>query len=152
MISINERGLILKWKKEGKSQQDIAELLGCNQSSVSRLLVKYKKKGTIMNLPRSGRPTPLDNKTQRKLKKEIEEKIKEARDSFSSISTKQVRVIIQNKLNKLYSPRHIERIMHKLGFSLITPRPQHVRHNQEKVDSFREEFKKNSIRSTWIMN
>ena len=88
MISINERGLILKWKKEGKSQQDIADLLGCNQSSVSRLLVKYKQKGTTKNLPRSGRPTPLDNKTQRKLKKEIARKIKKANGSFNSMYIK----------------------------------------------------------------
>lgn len=39
--------------------------------------------------------------------------------------------------------RHIERIIHRLGFSLITPRPQHLRHDQKKVDNFRDEFKKN---------
>ena len=47
--------------------------------------------------------------------------------------------------------RHVERIMHKLGFSLITPRPQHLRHDQNKVDKFREDFKKNFNRSMWAM-
>ena len=41
---------------------------------------------------------------------------------------------------------------HKIGFSLITPRQQHIRHDQGKVDKFREEFKKNSNRRIWVVN
>ena len=33
MISINERKLIIKWNNKGKTQQEIAELLNCHQSS-----------------------------------------------------------------------------------------------------------------------
>jgi len=31
------------------------------------------------------------------------------------------------------------------------PRPQHLKHDQEKVDKFRDEFKKNSNRNMWVM-
>ena len=64
----------------------------------------------------------------------------------------QVKAFIHKEIGEIYSLRHVERIMHKLGFSLITPRPQHIRHDQKKVDTFRKEFKKNSNRSMWAMN
>ena len=63
MINLQTRELILKWTKENKTQQEIANLSGCNQSAVSRLLEKYRKTGSIKNIARSGRPTPLNKKT-----------------------------------------------------------------------------------------
>ena len=152
MISVKERALIIQWDEEGKTQQEIAELLNCHQSSVSRFLRKYKLKGIVQNLPRSGRPTKLTEKTIRQLKKKIVTKIESANDEFCSISTKQISHLIHQEIGELYSLRHVERIMHKLGFSLITPRPQHLRHDQEKVDKFRDEFKKKLHRSIWGMS
>lgn len=151
MVSIKERELIIKWDKDGKTQQEIAGLLNCHQSSVSRFLVKYRLKGIIQDLPRSGRPTKLTKKTLSKLKDKILTKIKAANNEFCSVSTKQVKEIIDQDIGEAYTIRHVERIMHNLGFSLITPRPQHIRHNQDKVDTFRDEFKKNFSRSMWAM-
>ncbi len=152
MISIKERELIVKWNNEGKTQQEIAELLNCHQSSVSRFLRKYKRKGVVQNLPRSGRPTKLTKKNLSQLRDKILAKIKDANNEFCSVSTKQIGNIIRQEIGETYSLRHVERIMHKLGFSLITPRPQHIRHDQEKVDAFRDEFKKKFNRSMWAMN
>ena len=151
MISIKERKLILQWNEKGKTQSEIAQLLSCNQSSVSRFLRKYRQKGIVENLPRSGRPTKLTKKTLSKLKKKILNKIQDANEEFCSMNTKQIKKIIHQDVGELYSLRHVERIMHKMGFSLITPRPQHLRHDQNKVDKFRDEFKKNLNRNMWVM-
>ncbi len=142
MVSIKERELIVQWDKQGKTQQEIARLLDCHQTSVSRLLNKHKRLGIVYNLPRSGRPTKLTNLNLLKLKEKILAKIKAANNEYGSVSTKQVWGVIHQEIGETYSLRHIERIMHILGFSLITPRPQHIRHDQEKVDNFRKEFKK----------
>jgi len=152
MISIKERKLILKWDNKGKTQQEIAELLSCHQTSVSRFLRKYKEKGIIKDLPRSGRPTKLTKENLAQLKSKILSKIRSANNEFCSVSTKQIGKIIHQEVGEIYSLRHLERIMHKLGFSLITPRPQHIRHDQKKVDKFRDEFKKNSSRNMWAMS
>ena len=69
---------------------------------------------------------------------------------FCSINTKQFAQKINTKTNKKYSQRHIRRILHKLEFSRITPRSQHIKNDPEKVAEFREEFKKNSNKNTWI--
>src|SRR3990167_2739195 len=124
MINLQTRELVLKWTKKGKTQQQIADLVGCNQSAISRLIVKYNKTGNVKNLPRSGRPTPLTKNTLAKLKTEFKKKAREA--------------------NKNYSTRHVERILHRLNFSRITPRSQHIKNDQAKVNEFRMEFKKKS--------
>lgn len=150
MLYIKERKLIIQWNEKGKTQEEIAELLNCHQSSISRFLVKYKRKGITQDLPRSGRPTKLTKERLSQLKKSIVAKIKSANDKYCSVSTKEVKKIIHQEISENYSMRHIERIMHKLGFSLITPRSQHLRHDQDKVDKFRDEFLKNLNRSIWV--
>ena len=152
MLSIEQRKVIIQLDKKGKTQQEIAELLDCNQSSVSRLLDKYKRSGSVKDISRSGRPTKLTKQNLAMLKKKILANIKEVNDNYCSVSTKQVKDLIHKEIDEIYSLRHVERIMHRLGFSLITPRPQHLRHDQKKVDAFREGFKKNSNRSMWAMN
>src|SRR3989344_7131313 len=112
MITIKERKLIIQWDEKGKTQNEIAELLNCHQSSVSRFLYKYRRKGFIENLPRSGRPTKLTDEKISQLKEKILIDIKDANNKFCSVSTKQISNIIQGEIGELYSLRHVERIMH----------------------------------------
>lgn len=151
MINLQTRELVLKWTKDGKTQQQIADLIGCNQSAVSRLIVKYKKTGNVKNLPRSGRPTPLTKNTLLKLKSQFRKEARTANKKFCSINTKQFSQMIEKETEKKYSSRHVERILHKLEFSRITPRSQHIKNDPEKVKKFRQEFKKNEKQSIWVM-
>lgn len=151
MINLQTRELVLKWAKERKTQQQIAALVGCNQSAVSRLLAKFKKTGSIKNLPRSGRPTPLTQKTLAKLKTELTKKVMAANKHYCSIDTKQFSGLIEGTTKKKYSARHVQRLLHRLDFSRITPRAKHVKNDPEKVRLFRENFKKNLNRSTWVL-
>src|SRR3989338_4192412 len=147
MINLQTRELVLKWKKEGKTQQQIADLIGCNQSAVSRLIEKFNKTGSVRNLPRSGRPTPLTKKALAKLKAKLIKRVKEANEHYCSIDTKQFSELIEDNVKKKYSARHVQRLLHKLDFSRITPRAKHVKNDPVKVKLFREDFKKNLNRS-----
>tara|TARA_Y100000294_G_C8365148_1_gene260365 strand:- start:39 stop:497 length:459 start_codon:yes stop_codon:yes gene_type:complete len=152
MISKKEREIIVKLHQQGKNQQDIADLIGCSQPTVHKWVTRFKRGKTLETLPRSGRPTKLTKDTLSQLKGKILTEIKSANNKYCSVSTKQIKKLIHKEIGDDFSMRHIERIMHRLGFSLITPRPQHLRHDQEKVDKFRDEFKKNLKRSTWATN
>lgn len=151
MLSLSERKLALKWHKENKSQEKIAQLLGCHQSSISRLIKKQNTHKTIENLPRTGKPTKLTHEVLLMLKDKLKRKIEQKNDQFGSVTTKQIREFIHQEIGELYSIRHVERIMHKIGFSLITPRTMHTKHDQNAVDKFREEFKKKSSQNIWTM-
>jgi|SRR3989344_2320690 len=151
MINLQTRELVLKWNGEGKTQQQIADLIECNQSAVSRLIVKYNKTGSVKNIPRIGRPTPLSKKTLSKLRAEFRKEAYAANKKFCSVDVKHFSKLIEKETGKNYTLRHVERILHKLDFSRITPRSQHIKNDPKKVAQFRDEFKKNSKSSIWVM-
>ena len=152
MLNKQQRELIIKLKQDGKKQQQIAQLLGCSQAAVSKWISKYESGRTLDTLPRSGRPTKLNKTKLKKLKNKLLSEIKATNKKYCSLNTKQLGQIIKKEIGKTYSIRHVERIMHKLGFSLIKPRPNHIRHDQKKVDEFRDEFKKNFNKNTWVLS
>src|SRR3990167_3532592 len=152
MITLKERELIVRLHTQRKNQQEIADLIGCSQPTVHKWITRFKRGKTLDTLPRSGRPTKLTKQKLKQLKKKLVAEIEATNEQFCSINTKQIGELIHQEIGEIYSLRHVERIMHKIGFSLITPRPQHLRHDQKKVDQFRDEFKKKSKRNTWAMN
>lgn len=151
MLSKEKRQLIVDLYNKKRKQQDIADILGISQQVVSYWIKRYTLTSSVNVKPKSGRPTKLTKENLEKLKEIIKNKIKKKNQNFGSLNTKQLRNIIYNTVGKMYSIRHVERLMHKLGFSLITPRTQHIKHDQEKVDNFRVEFKKNFNKSIWVM-
>ena len=152
MLTKQQRELIVKLEQDGKTQQHISQLIGCSQAAVSKWISRHKSGRTLETLPRSGRPTKLTPKRLLSLRKKLTAEIKKANKNFCSLSTKELAGIIKGEVGRVYSLRHVERVMHKIGFSLITPRPMHIKHDQKKVDTFREEFKKNFPKNTWVLS
>ena len=54
-----ERELIIKLSKGKKTCREIGDILGTSKSKVSYWITRYKKTGSLLDKPRSGRPTPL---------------------------------------------------------------------------------------------
>ena len=152
MLTVQQREIIVKLNETGKRQQQIAQLLSCSQAAVSKWISKYKAGRTLETLPRSGRPTKLSKSVLKKLRGKLMREIKSVNEKFCSLNTKQLASIIKQEVGQGYSLRHVERIMRKLGFSLIKPRSQHIRHDAKKVQEFREQFKKNLNRSIWVLS
>jgi transposase len=147
---IKERELIIKLHKEKRSTYEIAEILGISQTKASFWVRRYKKTGSLENMPRSGRSTPLTKHKLEEIKNQLRAKHLEVKSDKAGISTKEVLQLIEQKTEQRYSIRHIERIMHKIGLSLITPRVSHIRKDENAQAKFRVEFKKNFNRHTWV--
>lgn len=144
-----ERELILKLSREKKTCREIGDILGTSKSKVSYWITRYRKTGSLLDKPRSGRPTPLTRQQLEDIKTQLRAKHLEAKSTKAGLSTKEVLQIIEQKTKRKYSLRHTERIMHKIGLSLITPRVSHIRKDEKAQNNFREEFKKNFNRNTW---
>ena len=152
MLTKQQREMIIKLKQDGKKQQQISSLIGCSQAAVSKWISKHKAGRTLETLPRSGRPTKLTSAKLKKLRAKLVSEVRKTNEKYCSLNTKQLAAIIKMEIGRVYSIRHVERIMHKLGFSLITPRARHIRHDAKKAEEFRENFKKNSGRNTWVLS
>ncbi len=151
MLSIQERKLIVRMHNKGKNQQIIADLIGCSQPTVNLWIHRAKIKNGLQTLPKSGRPTKLNQSKLSELRCLLKRKIEQKNAQFGSVTTKEVREFIHQEIGELYSIRHVERIMHKMEFSLITPKTMYTKHDQNSVDKFRKEFKKKSTQSIWVM-
>jgi transposase len=149
---IKERELIIKLHYEGKKQQSIADILGTSQQKVSFWIKRYLKTGYLKNKLRSGRPSNFSKEKLSLIKSKIVKKVVSKNLKYSSCTSKELRNIISKEIKKPISMRHARRILHKIGFSLITPRSQHVKNDPLKVAKFRKEFKKNSNQSFWVIH
>lgn len=146
-----ERELIIKLHKEKKKVREIAQLLGLSKSKVHFWIQRSKKTDSLEDKPRSGRPTPLSTKALKSIANLIRKNLIQPTNRKAGVSTKEVLKLIKNKVKRKYSLRHVERTMHKMGFSLITPRPSHIRKDENAKEKFKVEFKKNLNRNIWAI-
>lgn len=146
-----ERELIIKLHQEKKTVREIALILGISKSKASFWVNRFKKTNSLEDKGRSGRPTPLSPKNLTDIKNNLKKKLFAPQSKKAGISSKEVLELIENKINRKYSLRHTQRILHKIGLSLITPRVNHVRNDKVAQEKFRREFKKNFNKNMWII-
>ena len=147
---IKERELIIKLSNEGKTCREIASILDISKSLVSFWVIRYKETGDLKDKPRSGQPTQLTKERLTSISEELKKRLQE-QNGRAGISTKEVVKILEEETDKTYTPRHAQRLLHKMGFSLITPRVSHIKRNKEAQNKFREDFKKNFKRNMWVI-
>ena len=146
-----ERELIIELLKKNKTCRDIADILGVSKSKVSFWNRRFEKTGSLKDKPRSGKPTPLTKEKLQIVAKTLRDKVVVVKNK-AGFSSKEVLELLNKEAGRIYTLRHAERLLHKMGLSLITPRTSHIRHDETAVAKFRMEFKKKLGRSTWVFH
>lgn len=146
------RKRIISFHKKKKPTREIAYLLDISKSKVAFWVKRYKDAGSLENKPRSGRPTPLTKHELNSIAGSIKSNLLESKSNkHAGVSSKEVLHLIEHKIKHKYTLRHIQRLLHKMGFSLITPRVNHIRKDEKAQEKFRREFKKNSNKHMWAI-
>ncbi|KAK3568913.1 hypothetical protein QTP86_019559, partial [Hemibagrus guttatus] len=65
------RKKVIEVYQSGKGYKAISKALGLPQTTVRAIIYKWRKHGTVENLPRSGRPTKITPRAQRQLIQEV---------------------------------------------------------------------------------
>ena len=144
-----ERELIVKLSKEKRTTREIASILGISKSKSAFWVKRFNDTESLQDKKRSGRPTPLSKEELLSLKNSIKTKVLEPK--ITGISSKEVLQLIEHKTKRRYTLRHPQRLLHKIGFSLITPRVSHIRKDEKAQSKFRKEFKKNFNKNIWAI-
>jgi transposase len=148
---IQIRKTIIKLHQKGKSQLEISGLLDIPQTTISFWIRRYKEKGSLENLSKSGRPAYLTKDQLYELKKHL---LNYAPERYGGESlgwtTKTAIDFIKNKYNVKYSMRRMQELFHKFGLSLITPRSEAYKGSKLARDSYRDEFKKKAKMNIWV--
>lgn len=145
-----ERELIIELGNKNKSSYEIASILGISQTKASFWIRRFRKTKSLKDRPRSGRPTPLTKDALNSIANLIKLQVIKPKGK-AGMTSKEVLALIENKIGKKYTIRHAERLLHKMGFSLITPRVSHIRKDEKAQEKFRAEFKKNSNGNIWAI-
>lgn len=131
-----------------KSSYKIAEQVNTSHVKVQRWINRFNKKGFdgLKDKTKTGRPSEFDNE-----KKAI---LKEHLDVPKEFSVGWRTLEVSDKIKKLfgveYTVRHVRRLLHRLGYSRVKPRPSHINKDPIKGKLIVEKLKKNSY--VWVKN
>ena len=142
---------IIKLHNKGKKQTEISYLLDVPQSTISYWIIRYNKEKKLTDKPRSGRPAQL-TKDQKKELKAVLLDFPPERYGGESLgwTTKMAMIFIKEKFNVSYGMRQIQKLFHKFGLNLITPRQEHKKTSHAARVVYRMDFKKNSKKNIWV--
>ncbi len=70
-IQEQTRKKVIEIYQSGKGYKAIYKALGLQRPTVRAIIQKWRKHGTVVNLPRSGRPTKITPRAQRRLIQEV---------------------------------------------------------------------------------
>ena len=148
-IAIRKKIISLHRKK--KSTREIAYLLDIGKSTAAFWVKRYKETGRLEDRPGRGMK-PWLNKTQFKELKKVLLDFPPPRYGGESMgwTTKMAIDHIAETYGVKYSMRRMQELFHKIGLSLITPRPQHKKASHAAKVVYRMDFKKNSKQNIWV--
>jgi len=117
---IRERILMVRYSHEGKTSRNIGEMLQCDHALVLFWRKRYVQEGLegLRTRQKSGKPMLLSRRQEVKIKDKVSEN-----NLANPWTTKRVCELIKSETGIKYSPRHVQRMLHKWRFALLVPRP-----------------------------
>lgn len=142
---VKQRLQVLIYLREDRNMRNIAELLRISLGSVPYWKQRFEKEGLagLQDKKGRGRKSELSNKQLRELSSAIDKGIQMKDGYRRGFKTKDVREFIQRDFGRNYTTRNCLKILRRLGYNLKVPRPRNKSRNQDDVDKFKEQFKKN---------
>ncbi|GFX82089.1 uncharacterized protein TNCV_398191 [Trichonephila clavipes] len=111
--SENERALVIKWSKDGKSLREIASLIGKSHGCIQKILQKYRRTGCVANIPGRGRKEILSATAKRKIIRSVKKN--------PLLSAPKLASSILSEIGEKISVETIRRVLHNAGFHVRTP-------------------------------
>lgn len=127
--------------KQGRTSVEIAQTLDAGRRSVQTWIERYNKEGIegLAHRPGQGRPWRLSVAQREQLCARLDGGAQED-DGVCTLRGKDLQRILQREFGQLYHLNGVYKLLHRLGYSCLMPRPQH-RHADPLAQ---EAFKKNS--------
>jgi transposase len=149
--------LRIRWQaivlaKKGKTAPQIAGSLGVAPRSVQQWVQNYNRQGVdgLTDRPRSGRPPWLTPDQQQRLRERLDAGPK-IEDGVCSLRAADVRQIVEKEFGVLYTLKGVYKLLHRLGYSYLCPRPRHKLADASAQEAFKKMPWFSSKRSRPIM-
>jgi|SRR3989338_9099053 len=144
-VRVRERLQLILHLREGWTQREIAEMIRISNGKVPFWKERFESEGFegLYDKEGRGRKAELSEEELSMMASAIADGYLMKNGYTRPYKTKDVVTFISDNFHIQYTVRHVRRILQKINFSLQVPRPRHKKRNQEDVEKFKEEFKKN---------
>ena len=127
--------------KRGSTCQQIVEMTGYCRRTIQRWVAQYNQAGVagLVDQPRSGRPAKLADDQQAEFCARVDAGPKLS-DGTATLYGRDIQQILDEEFGALYTLDGVYKLLHRLVYSCLKPRPRH-----EKADpAVQQAFKKTS--------
>ncbi|GFV83996.1 transposable element Tc1 transposase [Trichonephila clavipes] len=107
--TIEERKLVIKLSNEGKTQRNIAKVVGRSVNCIQKILQKFKKTGMLANNEGKGRKKIMNSITERRVIHQVKIDPK--------ISAPKIAASTSNTLGRSVSAETVRRVLRKAGYN-----------------------------------
>ncbi len=130
---------ILFLRRRNQTQQNISDLVGVTQGTVSNVCRRFLDESwdSVYDKPRSGQPSFLTNRQRSALRARLSKEYVDG-DVRRGWQTKDVAELIREKFGANYTMRAVRNLLHKFGMSWKVPRPMHLNRDEKAVDRFKK--------------
>lgn len=117
----------------GKTAPQIVEATGMSRRPVQRWVACYNARGVtgLRGTPHPGKPPKLTPQQQQELCEKLDAGADYEQDGVCVLRGEQVRSFIAERFGVLYHLNHVYKLLGKLGYSSLMPRPRHKRADPE---------------------
>jgi putative transposase len=143
---IKERLLMVIHIKEGHTTREVSKIVKRSFKTVAIWINRFNKDGLegLKNKPKPGKPPKMNKEQFKRLEKDLEKSPAEFGYNQVFWNTRLIKIHILQHYITSYTDRHVQRLLHKFGYSLQKPRPRHTRRNDKEMEEFKENLKKTS--------
>lgn len=136
-VRIRLQGIILGF--QGRSSQEIGDALGVSSRSARDWVKRYNAGGVdaLQEQPGRGRPTRLKAEDCSSFCARVEAGAQPG-DGICSLRGSDIQRILEQEFDALYSLSGVYRLLHRLGYSSLMPRPRHVQADAERQETFKK--------------
>jgi len=144
-IKVKERLQILLYTRKGYTQREVVDMLLVSKGKVFFWKQRFELQGFggLYDKEGRGRKAELTEEELSMLASSLADGYLMKNGYTRPYKTKDVVTFLLDNFEIEYTVRHVRRLLQQIGLRLKVPRPRHKRRNQENVEEFKLEFKKN---------
>lgn len=137
--------------REGKTAPQIAVALGAARRAVQEWVARYNRDGIdgLIEGTRTGKPPKLARDRHEQLKRRLDAGALKT-DGVCTLRAADVKRILENEFNVVYSLKGVYKLLHRLGYSCLAPRPRHKLADAAAQEAFKKVLWISSSRCEWL--
>jgi transposase len=137
--------------REGKTAPQIVEALGAARRAVQEWVARYNRHGieALKDGAHTGKPPKLARDRHEQLRTRLDAGALPT-DGVCTLRAADVKQILEKEFNVVYSLKGVYKLLHRLGYSCLAPRPRHKRADPVAQEAFKKVLWISSSRCEWL--